>query len=153
MQKIFYDPELMATDKAKMLLAVYSRDGSVTSYLDHHASIVTRIRRLVDEALEDGENASDLIENYLHIATYAESSIALAHQIAASPQMQSLLAQTAQGWAKAESRPTMEKRSFLIEGQEGIKAIDQIGQQHTEDLVEEMTLRHYLEQIAMIDQD
>ena len=156
-RKVFYHPELMPNDKAKILLAgVYETENSITDYNRHFTSIVSRVYLYLEKALDNEEDIFDLVEKYLKIQLAEGDDFYLAYQIVTSPQMQPMLQSALETWKSLGQRPTPERRAGkpMTDTDAGMLGlIDNAGQKRTEELIQYMTLQRFLEALSKAAQE
>lgn len=156
--KIFYHPLLMPDYASMMLLGVRltGKSAKISDYELHRAYLVDKLYYLILAAIADGEDVPQLIENYigrpLHTPFTPDSIKDVCYELLESPQMGSLLNTARQTWHEFNNEiVNATTATNELNSEDASSTISKEGIQQANDVLEETTLRSFLEQLSMIE--
>lgn len=150
--KTFYHPDIMPSDKLKIILGIKEPTLEIKSYEEHWVALFAKIYELIDKAIEEGENIPDLAESYLGEKMYPDDEQEMTYQLMQTPQMIAILMRAQHEWKMIDAEKMLSPANILqnkndrpSQQQESF----QEGYQRTEELLEGITLRYFLEHLSM----
>lgn len=154
--KTFYHPDIMPSDKLKIILGIKEPTLEIKSYEEYWIALFAKIYELIDKAIKEGENIPDLVESYLGEKIYPDDEQEMTYQLMQTPQMIAVLMRVQHEWKMMDIEKSITPMNIIRtknSPQSGKHESLEEGYQRTEELLEETTLRYFLEHLSMAYED